>query len=173
MNQMDLLPVSTKTIAKLKEKDGALLKQVEKKGEVEIKVNEFGQLEIEGEGGKDWIAEQVLRAIDYGFLPNHAFKLFDEKFFMEIIDLELILNSEKAMDRMKGRVIGTEGKSKKTIQEISGAYIAISGNKIAILGEFDDIKLAKEAVLRLLEGSPHTSVYAYLEHKNRERKYNL
>jgi ribosomal RNA assembly protein len=170
---MDLMPVSKKTIDKLKLNDNALLKQIEKKGEVKIKINEFSQLEIEGEGGNDWIVTQVLHAIDYGFLPVQAFKLFKDTFFLEIIDLEIILKNEKAMERMKGRVIGAEGRAKKTIQEITGAYLAISGNKIAILGEFDDIKLAKEGVTRLLEGAAHISVYGYLERKNRERKYNL
>ncbi|MEK6843353.1 MAG: RNA-processing protein, partial [Candidatus Micrarchaeota archaeon] len=66
-----------------------------------------------------------------------------------------------------------QGRAKKTLQELTGAWIAISGNKVVVLGEFENLQLAKEGVLRLLEGAPHTGVYAYLERRNSERKYNL
>lgn len=171
--KMELLPVSNGTLALLKKNDSALLKQVERKGDVKIKIDADGNLEIFGEGGTVWAAEQVIKAINYGFLPQHAFKLFSDNYFLEIVDLELVLSNQKAIERYKGRIIGAGGKAKATITELTGAYLAISGNKVAVLGEFDDLQLAKEGILRLLEGSPHTGVYSYLEKKNRERKYNL
>ncbi len=169
---MDLLIISKRTAKALEEKNGALLKDIEKKGEVEIKLAD-GQLEIEGEGGTPWIASQVLKAIDFGFLPQHAYKLFKDNFFLEIVDLDIVLSNDKAIERLKGRIIGEQGRAKKTLQELTGAWIAISGNKVVVLGEFENLQLAKEGVLRLLEGAPHTGVYAYLERRNSERKYNL
>ncbi|HLC47929.1 MAG TPA: KH domain-containing protein [Candidatus Norongarragalinales archaeon] len=170
---MELLPVSIKTIDALQRNSSSLQKQLEKKGEVKVSVSRDGNLEIDGESGNVWVAEQVIRALDYGFLPQHAFKLFNDNYFLEIIDLELVLPNEKAIERYKGRIIGAGGRAKATITELTGAFVAVHGNKVAVLGEFDDLQLAKEGILRLLEGSPHTGVYAYLEKKNRERKYNL
>ncbi|MBI5224656.1 RNA-processing protein [Candidatus Micrarchaeota archaeon] len=169
---MDLLIISKRTAKAMEEKNRSLLKDIEKKGEVKIKL-EDGQLEIEGEGGTSWIAGQVVKAIDFGFLPQIAYKLFKDDFFLEVIDLEIILSNDKAIERLKGRIIGEQGRAKKTLQDLTGAWIAISGNKIAVLGEFENLQLAKEGVLRLLEGAPHTGVYAYLERRNSERKYNL
>ncbi|MFH0971750.1 MAG: KH domain-containing protein [Candidatus Micrarchaeota archaeon] len=170
---MDLISVSHATIKHLEEKNGAVLKEVEKRGKVTIKINKDKNIELEGEGGEVWIASQVLKALDFGFLPQQAFKLFNDNYFLEIIDLEIILPNPKAIERYKGRIIGEGGRAKMTLQELSGAFLAIIGNKVAIIGEFDDLQLAKEGVLRLLEGSPHTSVYAFMERKNRERKYAL
>jgi ribosomal RNA assembly protein len=170
---MEILSVSKATIKHLEDKNKTILKEVEKRGKVEIKINKDFNLELEGEGGSVWIATQVLKALDFGFLPQQAYKLFSDNYFLELIDLELILSNPKAIERLKGRIIGAGGRAKKTLQELSGAFVSISGNKVLLLGEFDDLQLGKEAVLRLLEGSPHTSVYAFLEKKNRERKYNL
>ncbi|MFH1750878.1 MAG: KH domain-containing protein [Candidatus Micrarchaeota archaeon] len=170
---MELLPISKSTADALSKNGESLRRQLEKKGEVRIKLNPDGNLELDGESGKVWVAEQVLKAINYGFLPQHAFKLFSDNYFLEIIDLALVLPNEKAIERYKGRIIGAGGKAKATITEITGAFVAVSGHKVAVLGEFDDLQLAKEGILRLLEGSPHTGVYAYMEKKNRERKYNL
>ncbi|MEK6953737.1 MAG: KH domain-containing protein [Candidatus Micrarchaeota archaeon] len=170
---MELLPISKSTADALTKNASSLLKQVEKKGEVKIKLNSDGNLELDGESGNIWAAEQVIRALNFGFLPQQAFKLFSDNYFLEIIDLALVLSNQKAVDRYKGRIIGAGGKAKATLTEITGAYLAISGNKVAVLGEYDDLQLAKEGILRLLEGSPHTGVYNYLEKKNRERKYNM
>ncbi len=170
---MELLSVSAATIKHLGGKNGAILKEVQRKGKVEVAINGEGNLEIEGEGGDVWVAMQVLRALDFNFLPQQAYKLFNDNYFLELIDLELILSNPKAIERYKGRIIGEGGRAKRTLQELSGAFLSIMGSKVAILGEFDDLQLAKEGVLRLLEGSPHTSVYAFLEKKNRERKYLL
>ncbi|MFH1257699.1 MAG: KH domain-containing protein [Candidatus Micrarchaeota archaeon] len=170
---MELLSVSGKTLNLLHKDNDKIMKHVQQKGSVEIKQTKEGNLELEGEGGTVWIASQVLKALDFGFLPQQAYKLFGDNYFLEIIDMEIVLSNPKAIERYKGRVIGSEGRSKRIIQELSGAFIAVSGNKIAVLGEYDDLQLAKEAVLRLLEGAQHTGVFAYLEKKNRERKCAL
>ncbi len=169
---MEMLSISENTVKMLK-KDAKILKEVRRRGEVEVALKELGLLEIEGEGGKVWIATQVLKALDFGFKPQQAYKLFSDNYFLEIIDLELVFSNPKAIDRYKGRVIGSEGRAKHTLQELSGAFISISGNKIAVLGEFDDLQMAKEGILRILEGAPHTAVYAFLERKSKERKYAL
>lgn len=75
------------------------------------------------------------------------------------------------MRRYKARIIGQQGAAKKKLQELSGAFLAVGPEHIAILGEFEDLRAAKEAVLRLLEGSEHVGVYSYLEReKHRQKK---
>ena len=172
ISHMELLSLSNETLQALERNGGALLKEMCKRGKVTIRINKERVLELDGEGGDVWIAGEVLKALDFGFPHSRAYLLFGEKHFMEILDLNLIFHgNQKQVSRYKGRVIGLGGKSKKTLEELSGAFIAVSGDRIAIIGEFDDLRLAKEAVMRLLEGAMHSGVFGYLEKQQRERKY--
>ena len=154
-----------------------VLKQVGERGSVSLSLDkDAGSISIEslGEnGGSEWIAEQVLRAVALGFEPKHAFKLFNDDFFLEEIDLKQALGKEKAIERQKARVIGSEGKVKKTIEALSGAFLAISGDSIAVLGRFEDLKLAKDAVYQLLEGKQVSTVYGFLEKYSKLEKQKL
>ncbi len=67
------------------------------------------------------------------------------------------------MKRLKGRVIGEGGRSRKTIEELTGSYISIYGKTICIIGEPEGAPNARRAVESLLKGSPHGNVYKWLE----------
>ncbi|MFH0835654.1 MAG: hypothetical protein V1834_00650 [Candidatus Micrarchaeota archaeon] len=136
-------------------------------GGVELKVNDESNAVIDGEGGSEWIAEQVVRAIASGFDYRVASKMFNDEYYLEEVDLQLALNrNENSIKRYKARIIGTQGKAKKTIAELSGAFLSIYGDKVFILGKFEEVRLAKEAVIRLLEGREHAGVYYFLEKSN-------
>src|SRR3989304_8690218 len=56
-------------------------------------------------------AGEVVHAIARGFSPEKALKLFDEELLMfETIDLSNIARTEKDLQRLKGRIIGKDGK---------------------------------------------------------------
>ena len=74
------------------------------------------------------------------------------------------------MDRIKGRIIGQKGKSRKTIEELSGAYVSVSGHTVALIGAFEEIRLANDAVLMILKGSAHKTVYTMLQEARRKNK---
>ncbi len=167
---MRILSLPQRTITALSRNDNKLLKDIAQRGQVELSIDDR-EVSIEGEGGSEWITEQVLAALGHGFLTKQAFKLFSDQYFMDVINLhDAFRGNEKKMIRYKARVIGQGGVAKKKLQELSGAFLAVGSNTIAILGEFDDIKSAKEAVLRLLEGCEHSGVYAYLEKENHRKK---
>nr|MDO8109838.1 RNA-processing protein [Candidatus Sigynarchaeota archaeon] len=50
--------------------------------------------------------------------------------------------------------------------------ISIFGNTIAIIGKYEEMKAAREAINMLLTGKNHTTVYKYLQkmHEEIERK---
>ena len=119
---MRIFTIPRNRIALFSRNDEGLLKDVENRGNVSLKISEDGEVEIDGSGGEEWIAEQVLMALSYGFKPKSAFKLFGDDYFIEIIDLgEACHHSEKLLKRCKARVIGTEGKAKKRVEELSEA----------------------------------------------------
>ncbi len=129
--------------------------RIERKGNV---------LYIEGDSSGEWICEQVLNALCNGFSTKNAFKLFSDDYFTDEIDIEnAVWRNEKTLGRIKGRIIGEEGKAKQTIEELTGAQIVIGDKKVFFIGRFDDVKNAKEAVLRLMEGAKHAQVYNYLK----------
>lgn len=168
---MRLLPLPKKTTNLLKKNSHEWRKKIEEKGEVKLKISGENAV-IEGDGGNEWIVEQVLTALSYGFAPKEAFKLFKDNYFIEVVDLEQAFRRhEKKIKRYKARVIGSGGRSKKKLQELTGAHIAVSEKQIAVLGEFEEAKAAKEAVLRLLEGAEHSGVYAFLEKQKQKNRW--
>jgi ribosomal RNA assembly protein len=172
---MRVFVLPTKRLERLKKDSGRALKDLEKKGGVKIAVKEEGDyatLEITGESEGEWVAGQVLAAIDLGFQPKQALKLFGENIYLETIDLgEAMHGKENAVTRMKSRIIGSEGRIRKALEELSEAAIAISDDsRVGLLGGFEEVKAAKEAVLRLLEGNQHGGVITYLRNEKRKRE---
>ena len=117
-------------------------------------------------------AKEVVTAIGRGFAPNHAFRLLDDdEIIFEIIDLrERVGRSPSDIKRLKGRVIGKEGKTRRIIEELSEANISVYGHTISIIGYPDQASIAREAVSMLIGGSLHGTVYRYLHKKRRELK---
>ncbi len=118
-----------------------------------------------------WIAENIIRAINRGFNPKKALRLLNEEYVLEIIDLEPILgHSEKAITRVKGRIIGESGSMRSAIEQFANCYISVFGNTISIIGQSDDTRVARKALQMLIQGVPHKNVYSFLEKKYKEKK---
>ena len=117
-------------------------------------------------------AKEVVTAIGRGFAPNHAFRLLkDDDTIFEMINLrEIVGRSQSDLKRLKGRVIGKEGKTRRIIEELSGANLSVYGHTISIIGHADQAAIAREAVRMLLRGSLHGTVYRFLHKKRRELK---
>ena len=109
-----------------------------------------------------------MKAIARGFSPLRAYKLLNEDNYLEIIDLSDHLSTPKAVKRIKGRVIGKGGKTRKLIEERTGALISVYGKTIAIIGDGISLSIAKKAIGMLIKGANHSTVYTYLE-QNRPR----
>ena len=170
---MRVLRTSKKRVGTLKT---SVIREIEERGEVKISVDKEGDVEISGnDGGHEWIAEQVIKAILEGFLPAKAYKLFSDEVFLDIVDLDAsFYRKDNQIERAKSRIIGEAGSAKKKLEELTGTFRNVSSkNQVAIIGTFEELKLAKEAILRILEGAPHTSVYKYLENQNRKNKVFL
>ncbi len=109
-------------------------------------------------------AQEVVRAIAYGFPPEKALKLLDEDQVLIVIDLkQYVGDAPNHLKRIKGRIIGEKGKARKTIEEMTGTYISIYGNYVAIIGDYETASIAKQAVEMLIQGRQHSTVYRYLE----------
>jgi ribosomal RNA assembly protein len=130
--------------------------------------NEF--LNEEGEFRK-YQTKFVLDAINHGFNPEKALKLLDPELHLDVVNLEDVLgDNEKRLTRMKGRLIGESGKIRNSIEQFSSVNISILNKTVAVIGDFDSIKIAKKAITMIIQGSPHKTVLNYLQKEYQERK---
>ena len=118
-----------------------------------------------------WNANHIVKAIARGFNPDVAMKLIHDDIYLEVMKLPLYIGkSKKALARYKGRIIGTNGKTRELITELADVDMAVYGKTVSLIGEIDNVLVAKEAIEMILNGSRHKSVYGFLEHKKEDLK---
>lgn len=117
-------------------------------------------------------AKDVVTAIGRGFSPEVAFRLIrNEDEIFDLVDLRQIFGrSESDIKRIKGRIIGADGKTRKLIEELTEANIVIYGHTVGIIGSFTQADSARNAVQMIIEGCQHHTVYRYLQRKRSELK---
>jgi len=164
------LKIPEERVAVLIGTDGQAKKEIEEQTKSKLEISKDGDVLISGEDGLLlFTAKDIVRAIGRGFNPKIALQLMKTDYIMEIIDLSEVLGKNKnTIDRLKGRVIGREGKSRQEIERVTDTYISIYGKTIGIIGEITQVSLARQAIAMLLEGSMHKTVYQFLDRKKKE-----
>jgi ribosomal RNA assembly protein len=115
-------------------------------------------------------ATRVIEAIGRGFSPQKARRLLDEGTALEVIDLRDFGRSVNSLERIRGRVIGLKGKSRRVIEELTGCHLSVYGRTVAIIGEAGEVQNASQAVRSLATGSQHKTVYNTLQKARTKRK---
>lgn len=116
-------------------------------------------------------ARDVVLAIARGFSPERALGLVDDDIVLDIIDLrETVGKNEREISRLKGRVIGREGKIRRLIEEMTDAKVSVYGHTISMVGGYETVTAAREAIELLLKGKQHSTVYKLLRKIKRESK---
>jgi ribosomal RNA assembly protein len=158
-------------------KDGEVKKRIEEETKTKLTIDsKEGNVTIEAPQGTDdplavWRAKDITIAIGRGFSPKKSFRLLDEDEAMEVIDLsDFVGRSENALKRIRGRIIGENGKARRAIEELTGANLSVYGRTVSIIGEFDQLAVAKEAIMMFIHGAQHGTVYRFLHRKGRELK---
>ena len=147
-------------------------KEIEKRTKTKIDIGGT-DITIEGDSFGEWIAKDVVKAIGRGFNPEKAFMLFNDANSLEVISISEHTSSKKSVIRIKSRLIGREGNTRKKMEEITGCYLSIYGKTVAIIGPYEDAALTKEVVVMLINGASHSYAYRFLEKGHRrlsERK---
>ena len=158
--------------------EGKVKQRIEEKFMVELKIESGsgGVTIMLSEQARDpsllFKAKDTVTAIGRGFSPEHAFRLLrNEDEIFDFIDLRLVFGrSESDIKRVKGRVIGANGKTRKLIEELTGASMVVYGHTIGFIGTFERVDVARNAVQMLIDGSQHNTVYRYLQKKRSEFK---
>ena len=178
MSFRQLVKISEDRIGVIIGKNGKVKGEIEEKCGVIIDIDsETGDAVISSQSSKDlsemepFKAIEIVSAISKGFSPQRAYKLLNEEYSFQLIDLRSYAGkSSNSIQRIKGRIIGEAGKSRKTIEELSGAFISVYGHYVGFIGNSEEIKLAIDAVLLLSSGKTHRMVYNILQEARRRSK---
>jgi len=129
------------------------------------------KVSIQGEPVKEFTAERVLIAINFGFSAKISLTLKDSDMDFKIINIKNFTR-RKNLHEIRARLIGTEGKTKRTIENIADCELVINekDNSVGIIAMADEIDEITTAIQNLIRGSTQSNVYAFLERMNAERK---
>mgnify|MGYP001618143340 FL=1 len=117
----------------------------------------------------EYFASRVLQAFDYRFLIEDALLLKSEEYDFKIINIKSHTN-RKNLGVIRGRIIGTKGKTLKVLGDLTGCEFAVKDNEVVIIGLSERIHEAEKAIISLIKGRKQGNVYANLERINRIKR---
>jgi len=153
---------------------GSVRKRLEEATGVRLEIDsEEGDVTVETSGAEDPVlglsAADVVQAIGRGFSPERALRLLQEGIRLEVYDIrDYVGKRPEQVRRMRARLIGTRGKTRRIFEELTGVAMSVYGNTVALVGELLPLEVARRGIEMLLEGSEHAAVYSYLEHRRPE-----
>ena len=166
-----ILKIPKERIAVLIGTKGEIKKELEENTKTNINVDsEDGDVTITGKDAVDlYTAKEIIKAIARGFNPEIAQLLLKQDYTFILLNLSDFCKPNDTK-RIKGRIIGKEGKSRNTLEALTECHISVYGKTVAIIGLNESAMMAKDAIEALIRGSPHSKVYSALERQRREMK---
>lgn len=172
----DDIKIPLERVAILVGKKGSVKRKIEKTTHTKLLIDSReGLISITGKESLDvYDSRQMIKAIARGFNPEIALSLEDKDLILDVIDIQEYAGRSKAkLARLRGRCIGTKGKSRRLIEELTSTNISIYGKTIAILGYHENVVIAKKAMESLLSGAKHGNIYKWLEKMQSSLKQEL
>ena len=153
---------------------GRTKREIRSRTETEIDVDaEDGEVRIaspDAEPMRALKARDIVVAIGRGFSPERAMRLLNDAAFLEVLDIKFTTGKREkdALRRIRARAIGTHGRARSRIEELSGCSMSVYGSTIALIGDEEQLARATRAVELLLKGSEHSTVFHYLARARRD-----
>jgi ribosomal RNA assembly protein len=133
-----------------------------------------GEVTVDESGAKDPALSLKVRdlvsAIGRGFSEERAFRLLNDDIYLEVFDIKDFAHSRNRIEQIRARLIGTRGKTRRIVEDLTSADMSVYGHTVALIGEAFHLAIAREAVEMLLRGSEHNTVYRFLERKREHIK---
>ena len=156
--------------------NGENKEKIEKISKVELKIDsKLGEILIDDHNTNDPIIsikiENVIIAIGRGFSPEKAFLLFQDDYDFYMFDLrDYVGNKDNHIRRLKSRVIGKNGKTKRVIEDLTNSHISIYGHTVSFISNVYSYDIIKRGIDKLLSGNKHAAVYRYIEGSMKKMK---
>ena len=164
------LKIPRERVAVLIGKNGSEKREIESLAKIRLNINsEEGDVEIFTKDPVQlFTAKEIVKAIGRGFNPKIALQLLKQDYSFEQIVITDYVKHKNHVVRVRARLIGKEGKARTTIENLTDTNISVYGKTVSIIGRIDYVSVAKHALISLIQGSPHSNVYRYLEKRRRE-----
>lgn len=117
---------------------------------------------LDGSPEEEYLAEKVIDALGFGFPIGAALLIKKEDFLFEVVNLK-DYTPRKDFETIRARIIGTGGKTLRTLTELTECRFEIKDNNVGIIGDPESIKNAREAVISIIRGAKQANVYSFLE----------
>jgi ribosomal RNA assembly protein len=172
------IKIATNRVGVLIGKGGSTKRELEAKTHTTITIDsKEGLVKVEGAEEHTLFilrAVETINAINSGFSPERAFELLeDEDLLLDIIDLSRTADNPHQLDRLKGRIIGKDGRAREQIENMTDVDLSVLGHTVALIGYPEQMKTARAAIDMLIEGIPHENVFAFLDRKKKEAKQDM
>lgn len=126
-------------------------------------------LSIDTDPLNEFEVQRMVDALNLGFSAEKAMKVLDEENTFIVINIKDYANT-KNLEVVRSRLIGTHGKTKKTLQEITKCDISIHDNIVGIIGPAEVTESALTAVTNIIRGTKQANAYKYLERINTQKR---
>jgi len=141
--------------------------------ELNVIIHNAGKLvTIDGTPEDEHMATQVIDALNFGFPYIEAISMKKEGKLLETLNIK-DYTKKNDLKRIRGRIIGKQGKGIRTVANLSGCKIEILENTVAIIGEAENIQRAAESIVAIIKGSKHSGIYHTLEGNQPHPIYDL
>ena len=137
---------------------------------LKVKIDITGKkVKISGNTEDEYDASLVLEAMQFGFSAKKSLALLHNDIIFRKIPIKQHTR-RKNLKEVRGRIIGAEGKTKHTVEQISGCDVVITNDAVGLIGPALGIEEATTAVQNLIRGSKQANVYRFLERMNKEKR---
>lgn len=146
--------------------------QNKKKLESELKIkitNKGKNVFISGKPEDEFIALKVMEAINLGFSTERALLLKNPEILLQIINIKNATKKHN-LEAIRARIIGTKGKTLKTVNNLTNCLISLKDNQVGIIGDYEYIADAIQAMTSLARGSKQSHVYSRLERQKKKKR---
>ena len=115
-------------------------------------------------------ARQIIQALALGFSREDALELLNDDKYLDVVDLSDYISKDKEnhLSRIKAIIIGEGGKVKRNLEELTETKIAVKDKAVGIIGNYDNVRALRDAVVMLINGRQHSTVYRWLQRWRRE-----
>ena len=120
------------------------------------------EVSIKGTPEEEYYTEKMVDALSFGFPIELVLLIKEEDYAFEILNIK-DFTKRKDFERIRGRIIGTNGKALRVLNELTKCTFAVQDNKVGIIGDPEYIKNGEDSVISIIRGARHANVYSYLE----------
>lgn len=139
------------------------IKKLEKRLKAKIDINKQGEIKISSRDSfQELIISNIIEAIALGFDFSIAIQLENTDYEFRKLNIKNYVKTQNQR-RAKSRLIGPQGRTKATIEELSNCHIVLSNHTVAIIGRADNVETATKAIESLLRGSKQANIFKFLE----------